>query len=65
MWKFKDSNLFKIYKKNEVAKYLGVSEVTLSKTINGKPCSKLVAYCITKFLNSEAKIEDYFERIGE
>ena len=65
MWKLKDSNLFRIYKKNEVARYLGLSEVTISNVINGKPCSKLVAYCMTKFLNNEAEIEDYFEKVGE
>lgn len=66
MWKFKNPELFKIYNKNEVAKYLGISNVTLRGTVAGKiNCSKKIAFMITKFLNSNAEIEDYFERIGE
>ena len=61
MWKFKDKDLAKNYNKTQVGKIIGLNADTLRRVINGKQvCSKLVAYCITKFLNSDAKIEDYF-----
>lgn len=64
MWKFKDKDLAKNYNKTQVAKIIGLNADTLRRVINGKQeCSKLVAYCITKFLNSEAEINDYFEYI--
>lgn len=51
----------KMYNKTKVAEYIGITIQTLSRIINGKQdCSKLVAYCITKFLNQDAEIEDYF-----
>ena len=62
MWVFKDKEVAKMYNKAEMAKVVGLNADTLRKVINGKPCSKLVAYCITKFLNSEAEIKDYFVR---
>ena len=62
MWEFKDKDLAKNYNKTQVAKIIGLNADTLRRVINGKQvCSKLVAYCITKFLNSDATIEDYFE----
>lgn len=64
MWHFKDKNVMKMYNKTKVAEYIGITIQTLSRIINGKQdCSKLVAYCITKFLNQEAEIENYFERV--
>lgn len=64
MWKFKDKDLAINYNKTQVAKIIGLNADTLRRVINGKQvCSKLVAYCITKFLNSDAEIEDYFELI--
>lgn len=61
MWQFKDKNTAKMYNKEEMAKVIGIHPVTLRRIVNGKQlCSKLVAYCITKFLNKEAEISDYF-----
>ena len=66
MWHFKDKNVMKMYNKTKVAEYIGITVQTLSRIINGKQdCSKLVAYCITKFLNQEAEIEDYFYKKGD
>ena len=63
MWKFKDKEVAKTYNKVQMAKVVGLNPDTLRRVINGKQeCSKLVAYCITKFLNSEAEIEEYFIR---
>ena len=47
-----------------MAKNIGITEQTLSKILNRKmACSKMIAYCITKLNDSEAEIEDYFERV--
>ena len=66
MWQFKDKNNAKLYNKEQMATVIGLHSQTLRRVINGKQlCSKLVAYCITKFLNAEAEINDYFEYKGE
>ena len=45
-----------------MAKVIGITPDTLRRVINGKQiCSKLVAYCITKFLSEDAEIADYFD----
>ena len=63
MYTFKDKNVAKMFNKTQMAKVIGLNPDTLRRVINGKQeCSKLVAYCITKFLNSEAEIEEYFIR---
>jgi DNA-binding XRE family transcriptional regulator len=64
MWKFKDKEVARIYNKSKMANVVGITADTLRKVINGKQlCSKLVAYSITKFLNSGAEIEEYFEYV--
>ena len=66
MWTFKDKEVAKTYNKEQMANVIGLNPDTLRRVINGKQeCSKIVAYCITKFLNYEAEIEDYFIRKGE
>ena len=66
MYKFKNKETAKMYNKVQMAKVIGLNPDTLRRVINGKQeCSKLVAYCITKFLNGEAEIEDYFIKKGE
>ena len=65
MWTFKDKEVAKTYNKEQMAKVIGLNPDTLRRVINGKQeCSKLVAYCVTKFLNYEAEIEDYFIKKG-
>ena len=67
MYKIKEetANLIRTrYKAKYVAETIGVSAILLSLVMrNKKPASKKIAYAITKFLNPEAEIEDYFERI--
>ena len=66
MYTFKDKNVVKMFNKTQMAKVIGLNPDTLRRVINGKQeCSKLVAYCVTKFLNYESEIEDYFIKKGE
>lgn len=64
MWHFKDKQIAKMYNKEKLAQFIGLAPGTLRRIMNGtQDCSKLVAYCITKTLNQDAEIEDYFERV--
>lgn len=56
--------LLEPYKVTGIAKIIGVNYDTLSKMIKqNKSCMKLTAYAITKFLDSEKEIEDFFDRV--
>lgn len=45
---------------------IGITQPTLSNILNGKvACRKVVAFCIVKYLDENAKIEDYFTKKGE
>ena len=56
------------YKINQTiaSEVIGITQPTLSNILNGKvACRKVVAYCITKYLDENANIEDYFTKKGE
>ena len=54
------------YKLTYIAEEIGVSITLLSFILKGKrPCSKKLAYCITKFIDSEAEISEFFVRTDE
>ena len=63
--------MFRFIKKVKINKTLaseriGITRVYLTNILNGKQtCSKVVAYCITKYLDKNAEIEEYFMRDGE
>lgn len=43
---------------------IGIAQPTLSNILNRKvACRKVVAFSIVKYLDDEAEIEDYFEKI--
>ena len=45
---------------------IGLTQPTLSNILNRKvACRKVVAFCITKYIDENAKIEDYFYMKGE
>ena len=47
------------------SKVIGLAQPTLSNILNGKvACRKVVAFCIAKYLDENAEIEDYFERVN-
>ena len=48
------------------SKVIGITQPTLSNILNGKvACRKVVAFCIVKYLDENAEIEDYFIKKGE
>lgn len=49
--------------KTKASGVIGITREYLTHVMNRKmPCSKIVAFCITKYLDKEAEIEDYFEK---
>lgn len=65
MYKLKEETkvLLGFYKRNAVAKTVGMNYMTLGEMIkNNRPCIKITAYALTKFLDSEKEIEDFFYR---
>lgn len=56
---------FKI-NKTKVSEEIGISRPYLTDILNGKKsCTKVVAFCITKYLNKDAEIIEYFYKKGE
>lgn len=52
-----------VINKTLASETVGVSREYLTQVLNGKQtCSKLLAYCITKYLSEDAEILDYFIR---
>ena len=63
MYIFKEGLEVKI-KQVEACKVIGITQANLSLILNRKmPCRKVVAFCITKYIDKEAEIEDFFERV--
>jgi plasmid maintenance system antidote protein VapI len=64
MYKFKKDKYNEViskYKIKGIAEKIGITSTYLSLILNNKnDCKKTVAYCITKAINSEAEIDDYF-----
>ena len=53
-------------KSRELAKEIGVHEVQISRILNNKSkTSKPVAYLLTKLIDKNAEIDDYFVNIKE
>ena len=48
------------YKAKHMADVVGITNGYLTQIFQGKPCSKPTAYCIVKYLNPNAELEDYF-----
>ena len=63
MYYFKNKNFKLLKTQKELSKEIGITESYLSKILNQKKeCSKLVAYAITKSINSQKETLDLFER---
>lgn len=49
---------------NNLANEIGLSRQYINGVINNKyNCRKIVAYAMTKLINSDAEISDYFESV--
>ncbi len=60
MYRFRNDVDYKI-NQTIASEIIGLTQPTLSKILNGKVlCRKVVAFCITKYLDENAEIEDYF-----
>ena len=65
MYIFKTEIPIKI-NQSKACKIIGIAQPTLSNILNRKvSCRKVVAYCITKYLDDNAEIEDYFIKKGK
>lgn len=54
------------YKLSNIAKDVGISKPYITLIFKGeRPCSKKLAYCITKYISSESEIEDFFDRTSK
>ena len=65
MYRFKKEKFDKI-KLNQarIADEIGISRQYINGVINNRyNCRKLVAYAMTKLINSNAEINDYIERV--
>ena len=64
MYKFKEGLDIKI-NKSSACKIIGITRQYLTNIMNHKKtCSKHVAYCITKYLDENLEISDYFDRVS-
>jgi plasmid maintenance system antidote protein VapI len=67
MYKFraeKREEIINKFKISYIAEQVGISLSYLSRVINGrKNCTKVVAYCITKMVDSEKEVDYFFEKI--
>ena len=65
MYIFKDNNDVKM-NQTIASEVIGLAQPTLSNILNRKvACRKVVAFCITKYIDENAEIEDYFDKKGE
>lgn len=61
MYRFRKDVYYKI-NQTKASKIIGITQPTLSNILNRKvACRKVVAFCIVKYLDSNAEINDYFE----
>ena len=52
------------YKMTYLCKQVGFTNGYFSLILNGKKtCPKRTAYCIAKYFNNDAEIEDYFDKL--
>lgn len=69
MYKAKDETYEIVVGKNtvtKVASIIGLTREHLSNILNQNiDCSKLVAYCITKYAGADLEIEDLFDRVED
>ena len=63
MYIFKEGIEIKI-RQVDACKVIGLSQPAMSNILKRKvACRKVVAYCITKYIDNDAEIEDYFDKV--
>ena len=63
MYMFKKNIQIKI-NQTKASNVIGLAQPNLSKILNRKiACRKVTAFCITKYIDENAEIEDFFERV--
>ena len=63
MYRFKKDLNLDFRNRKIASEQIGIHKNTLGMILRGDLCcSKMTAYLITKLFNSEAEIEDYFDR---
>ena len=63
MYKIKDTVEIKV-NKTIASEIIGLTRQYLTDILNGKKnCKKYLAYAIVKYIDEEAEILDYFERV--
>jgi len=63
MYIFKKDKSIKI-NQTIASEVIGLAQPTLSNILNSKvACRKVTAYCITKYIDENAEIEDYFDYV--
>lgn len=63
MYIFKENTDVKI-NQTIASEVIGLAQPTLSNILNRKvACRKVVAFCIAKYIDENAKIEDYFTKV--
>lgn len=66
MYRFKKELNVDFRDRGLASEKLGIHRNTVGMIIRGVlPCSKQLAYCITKLLFKEAEIEDFFELVNK
>jgi len=64
MYQLKDDLDLKKYSQTKLAEIVGLNRETVNRIFNRKQlCSKLVAYCMTKYFDSKKEIEYFFVRV--
>ena len=52
--------------KSLASRIIGLTQPTLSLIMNRRvACRKVVAFCITKYIDENAEIDDYFEKVRD
>lgn len=66
MYLFKAHDKIKFINQSKLALDIGVTIGYLNRILNSKiKCSKILAYCITKRINENAEIDDFFSLVED
>ena len=66
MYTFREDINIDFKDRKKASEQIGINYNTLGMIMRGKlACSKVLAYCITKFLYSEAEIDNFFVEVKE